>query len=74
MSCAAGRPDGVIRMDKHYACKWERWSDMFGDGTFSDLPAMDPKTACLMPDESGGCKDYMNAAVWQVMANLLCNG
>ena len=59
---------------RHYACKWERWSDLFGSRYIDDSPAgHQHATGCLIPDEMGTCRDDMNMALWQVAANLLCN-
>ncbi len=61
---------------------WRRWSDYFGSHYGAAAAeegsegggAQEHLAGCLVPDERGTCRDYMNAALWQVVFNLMCNG
>eukprot|EP00798_Chlamydomonas_sp_ICE-L_P022071 gene22071-29135_t len=68
MSRLPGAPTGLLGRDWHYSCDLERFGEVF-KGNSSDFLA-----GCLVPDETGSCQDYMNFMLWQVAANILCNG
>eukprot|EP00798_Chlamydomonas_sp_ICE-L_P001555 gene1555-32937_t len=68
MSRSPGAPTGLLGRDWHYSCDLERFGEVF-KGNSSDFLA-----GCLVPDETGSCQDYMNFMLWQVAANILCNG
>eukprot|EP00798_Chlamydomonas_sp_ICE-L_P018559 gene18559-25068_t len=72
MSRSPGAPTGLLGRDWHYGCELQRWGDYFmGNNLQVNIDYM---TGCLVPDENGSCQDYMNAMIWQVAANLMCNG
>eukprot|EP00798_Chlamydomonas_sp_ICE-L_P018523 gene18523-25029_t len=70
MSRSARVPTGLFNENWHYGCELQQWGDYFVN------PAINVtySTTCLVPDDAGTCQDHMNAEVWRVIANLMCNG